>query len=167
MCDIVIAAENARLGARREARRSSGRRGQFCRGSSASIRRRGFCSSVRCSMRGAERIGLVTAPPDRKGARGCAGKLAGAPPFAIRLAQPENRRSTFMGFTAALRAHFDTHILSHATREAKLLQKELSGKEQRRRRVRKSGWDVELEFLAPQASQLLKGVSRHPSCLKP
>lgn len=72
-----------------------------------------------------------------------------------------------MGFTAALRAHFDTHILSHATREAKMLQKELSGKEQRRRRVRKSGWDVELEFLAPQASQLLKGVSRHPSCLKP
>jgi len=44
-----------------------------------------------------------------------------------------------MGFTAALRAHFDTHILSHATREARMLQKELSGKEQRRRRVRKSG----------------------------
>lgn len=46
-------------------------------------------------MRGAERIGLVTAPPDRKGARGCAGKLAGAPPFAIRLAQPENRTLMF------------------------------------------------------------------------
>ena len=62
-------------------------------------------------------------------AKDMADKIAKAAPFAIRMTKASlNRTLDIMGFTSALKAHFDTHILTHATSEGKVLQKELMEK---------------------------------------
>jgi enoyl-CoA hydratase len=81
----------------------------------------------------AERIGLVNkvVPKERLigEAKDMARKIAGAPPFAIKMTKASiNRTLDIMGFTAALKAHFDTHILTHATSEGRALQKEVMEK---------------------------------------
>ncbi|MDF2956076.1 MAG: Enoyl-CoA hydratase/carnithine racemase [Candidatus Alkanophagales archaeon MCA70_species_2] len=135
MCDIVIAAENAKFGMPVV---------RLVAAADAEVSFLPWLVGVRKAKellflgemfdaKEAERIGLVNkvVPPDRvlEEAKEVAKKIAEAPPFAIRLVKASiNRTLDIMGFTAALKAHFDTHILSHATREAKAFQTNIKEK---------------------------------------